>query len=311
MILQGEKNMFRKPIHYFLYPVRDLDDLPTPVVETIRQHLPLEAVQSIVVVPPQDYAIARSSRRKPLPFAWRVTPQRTLVCGGERIVVVEMTGDGALSARIIPLDHLVYADLATILLYGYTQLAWIDGEQIETLMIEYNAVGEHIMRRQIEWARAQIAAHLPVADLPDQPYQLPFKFQNYLKYSLLPGERVQAAVFEPARRRGERWYSPYIAPNRAIAITDRYLIILEEELKRFLLPRLEKRESINYGIIIRFCPLNRVQNISFRREAEMTWMDIRLGAGAASFSFDLPLDNSSAAVLGETWETARAQLAAG
>ncbi|NWG15528.1 MAG: hypothetical protein HXY41_02730 [Chloroflexi bacterium] len=303
--------MFRKPIEYFLYPVHDLDDLPAPVVEMIRRHADLKTIRHIVVVPPQDYAIARYTRRKSLSFGLRVTPQRTLVSAGGRIVVVEMAADGALSARAILLENLLYADLATILLYGYMKLVWAENEQVETLLIEYNTVGEHIMRHLLEEARTQIAARSALADLPGQAFQLPFKFQNYLKYSLLPGEQVQAAVFEPARRQGKRWYSPYIAPNRAVAITSRHLIILEEELRRFLLPRLEKRESITYGIITRFCPSDRVQALNVHREAEMTWLDIKLEAGAAATALRLPLDDDNAAALRETWETTRAQLAAG
>lgn len=287
----------RKAVTYFLYPVQSLDDLPAPINEAVRRHLSEAHVRAIIVIPPQDYAIRREIRRqKNLPFRWRVTPQRTLVFSDHQIVLVEAETNGDLHTLVIPLDCLVYVNLGTILLYAYLELAWVNGQQIEKRFIEYNAVGEQHIRKQIEQVRAQIAADVPRFDnAPDEKTtaHLPFKFNNYLKFSLLPDEVLLTAVHQPAIRRGEGWFQPYLSPNRTVAITDTHLIILEEE---------ERKRKSTYGIITRFCPLDRVRQVKFRPAEELCWMYLTLGFGEAAELVEIPLEAANADSLRDTWD---------
>lgn len=288
----------RKADQYFLYPVESPDDLPPAIGEAIRTHLSDDHIHAIIVIPPQDYAIWRESRwKRNLPFRLRVTPQRTLVFGDQQIVLVEAGKDGTLNTLLIPLDCLVYANLGTILLYATLELAWASGQQIEKRFIEYNAVGERIIRRQLEWVRTQITARTPrFGPIPgNQPtVNLPFKFNNYLKTSLLPGETIQMVVHQSAIRRGDRWFSPYLSPNRTIAITDQHLIILEEE---------ERRRKSTYGIITRFCPLDRVQQVKFRAAEELCWMYLTLGFGDVTEWVEIPLETANSDDLRQAWDT--------
>ncbi|MBI5668216.1 MAG: hypothetical protein HZC41_09435 [Chloroflexi bacterium] len=287
--------MFRKAIHYFLYPVRALDDLPAPVGDALRRHLAEADIRSIIVIPPQDYAIHREARwKKNLPFGWRMTPQRTLAFGSRQIVLVEADNNGAINTRVIPLDCLVYVRLGTILLYAYLELAWLDGQHIEKRLIEYNAVGEQLIRQQVNRARQTISNRLPPAPLPPlaSTAHLPFKFNNYLKYSLLPGEPVLAAVHQPAIKRGDGWLQPYLSPNRTIAVTDRFLLLLEEP---------ERRRKTTYGIITGFVPLDRVRQVAFRQSDDLSWIRLDLG-GEAVESVEIPLETPNADVLRAVWD---------
>lgn len=285
----------RKAIHYFLYTVPSTDDLPAPVSAAVRQHL--DAPQMIIVIPPQDYAVRRETRwKKNLPFGWRVTPQRTLAFGDRCIVIVEADRDGSLSTTHIPLDDLVYADLGTILLYGYTHLVWAQGSRLENRYIEYNAVGEHLLRRQLEWVRTNITTPAAVPPGPFDSEPLPFKFHNYLRYNLLPDEQVITAVHQPAIRQSEHWLAPYLSPNRTTAITDRQVLILEEE---------ERRRKSTYGIIVRFVPFDRVQAADFEPENGLIWLRLRVGLGAAAETIHLPLEAARADRLRAAWEALR------
>lgn len=286
----------RKAVTYFLYPVQSLDDLPLPIGDAVRSHLPENLIRSIIVIPPQDYAIRRQDTRwtKNLPFRWRATPQRTLVFGDHQIVMVEAEKDGSINTLVIPLDCLVYVRLGTILLYAYLELVWASGQQIEKRLIEYNAVGEQLIRKQVERMRTQRAANLPRFDHAPivQTAPLPFKFNNYLKYSLLPGETVVLAVHQPAIRRGEGWFQPYLSPNRTIAITDTHLIILEEE---------ERRRKSTYGIITCFYPLDRVRQVKFRPAETLCWMYLTLGFGDVTESLEIPLEAANSDGLQEAF----------
>lgn len=290
--------MFKKAIHYFLYPVGSLADLPPPVSAALRPHLSEAQIQAIIVIPPQDYAIYREARwKKNLSFAWRITPQRTLVFAGQQIVLAEADKTGTINTQVIPLDCLVYVKLGMILLYAYLELAWMDGQQIRKLFIEYNAVREKFIHQQISRARTQIGAHLPPVPLPplNSSAPLPFKFNNYLNYNLLPDERVLAVVYQPAIKRGEGRLQPYIAPNRAVAVTDHFLLILEEK---------ERRREITFGIITSFIPLDRVRQVTFRPADNLCWMLLELG-GTVTERLEIPLETANADSLRDVWEALR------
>lgn len=302
--------MMRKAINYFLYTVAAVDDLPPAVGAAIKQHLTDPDIEMIIVIPPQDYTVSSSQPahwwQQVLPFNWRHTPQRTLAFGGDKIVVVETLPDSAIKTILIPLDSLIYAEFSIILLYAYVEFAWAQDGQVEKLKIEFHAVGDKAIQRVLEWARTQIAKHIPRADTGQPGVGLPFKFKNYLKYSLLPGERVLEAVYQPAIRRGEGWFQPDFSPNRAVAVTQYHLIVLEEELQRGLLGRIRSQNRVNYGIILRYCPLRGLRSTSLDREDELTWLRLRLGLAGAELSMDLPLAAHGAVALQAALEQAQA-----
>jgi hypothetical protein len=88
---------------------------------------------------------------------------------------------------------------------------------------------------------------------------LPFKFMNIITHNLLlPGEQVQAVVFQPAIWTTQfRFFHHQQAAARALVLTDCHILIAEEELTG---------RTDHWGLITRFFPRSRIQSAILERE---------------------------------------------
>ncbi len=280
---------FRKPIYDFPERVKALEDLPPATAAVVLQQVPAAAVQSILTLPPQSYPIGRSTRWRILPFGWRVTPHRTLVFTPDALLVVELERAGGLTARRIPLAGLLGLRLETNLLYGCLELDWAEDDQAHTLALEFNTVGERLLRRDVDRFLAALPSGGGQAAEAGLGH-LPYKFRNMLRLALLPGEVIQAAIFQPELGRALEWFRPRLAPNRAIALTDRHVIVVEED---------EARHVTSYGLTIGHYPRRGVRGLRFETRGELVWATLSLGLGAVSLEKHFPLTGENAAALEE------------
>jgi hypothetical protein len=106
---------------------------------------------------------------------------------------------------------------------------------------------------------------------------------------LLPTERLLAAIYQPAIPRATRWFRSFISPNRALAITDRGVISIEDQHH-------QKRGSNwlhgDYAVIRHSYPLNQIERIVIESEFDLCWLRLRLGTGSASREISIPLQAS-------------------
>ncbi|MCC6805419.1 MAG: hypothetical protein IT319_21245, partial [Anaerolineae bacterium] len=224
------RTAMRKTEDYFLRIVPSSEDLPASVAERLRRH-PALRPETIIFAPSQEYAVVRQTRLFSIKLGRRITPERTLVFGGDQLLVIEKQRTSTFNEIVIPFDNLLHVDLAIILLYGYVSFCWIAGSTLETLKIEYNGVGDLLMRAQVERLRKTMrcpevsAPVLSRADWVALWNSMPLKFANYLYYALFAGEPVLRAVFQPAidpqRRAG-------VSEDRMLALTPEGMIVLEE-----------------------------------------------------------------------------------
>jgi hypothetical protein len=289
-----------KAVHYFLTQVESLDTLPRETAGAIRAQAQGQALGGLIVIPPQEYPVARSGRLLHLPFLWRVTPKRTLAFGERDIICVSVDSRGRSLTHTIPLKAIVSLEIATVLLYAWAQFTWTGHGQVETLKIEFNAVGEHVLRRRLEAIRGAWFARQDDLIVGDPNVEcdiaaMPLKFRNYLHYGLLKGETLKAVLFQPAFRRVEARFRPYLAPSRAIGLTDRAIVLVEEDVAG----------HATYGVITRYLPLEKIADVRFEPDEDCMWLSIAVGEGEAKQVIRLPFQASRAPVL----ESALAPLA--
>lgn len=224
-----------------------------------------------MVIPPQDYLAGAGGRLSALFPRWRRTPGRALVFEPARILIVEGSRAEDVRVTVIPVDALLSIELATLLLYAYAQFTWVDAGRCRTLRVEFNTVGLPILDAELGRLRAAIAppAH-PAPALPtiaDPMASLPYKFRTHLNLSRLPDEPIMAVVYQPALWRGRGPFKRALAPNRAAALTDRHLILIEDAGMR----------RADYTIDRRFLPRSRIQRVDFAPAAGEVWMRVTLG----------------------------------
>jgi hypothetical protein len=183
-----------------------------------------------------------------------------------------------------------------VLLYAFIEFVWVDA-WIETKRIEYNSVGSTLIQRAVSQVRATFPPRLPpVSRLQPEISlaELPLKFRNYLRRSLIPAERLLAAMYQPAIRRQTGRLHPFLSPNRAIAVTDQCLISIEDQRHR---PRWMDRVDRDYAVVRRFYPLSRVERLSFDPAPEAHWLNVRLGIGGVTRETAIPLAPAGAEAL--------------
>jgi hypothetical protein len=264
----------KKAVEYFLYPVPTVDDLAAPVAEIARHELARQlaarqqpfAPHSILVVPPQDYPRFRQTRFFSVAYGERVTPQRTLLFGPDRLTVIER--DTGLRRIDIPYAALVSVEMAVVLLYAYVAFRWMNGDRLETLKIEYNAVGEAFIRDAVQHLRSTWPQAATATGDQTQAIlkPLPMKFRNYLRLSLLPGEQVGGVVFQPAIGSPRRWLRPRLSGDRTVALTTAGITLVEEEASW----------SLGYGVATRYFPAESIIRIDLEPSGNLVWARIRL-----------------------------------
>ena len=284
----------RKSEAYFLRVAASSEDLAAPVAEILRQHHPTLQPQTMIIAPPQEYAIVRQNRLFTLKYGQRTTPERTLIFGEDRLLVIEKQPDSTLAETIIPFDQLVQVEMAVILLYSYVSFTWLAGDVRKTLKIEYNSVGDSIIR--VELQRLWMTMRCPESDLgglasPDWTAilnALPLKFGNYLQYALFPGEPVLQVIFQPTISHARRSRRSRFAEDRTLALTPEGLIVLEEA-----------RHVMHYGMIIRYFPLKSIRQIRFEPTGDQVWLRLSSGAAETDEIAAVPLSERNAVLLHE------------
>ncbi len=212
-----------------------------------------------------------------------------MVFGDDQLLVIEKPRDSALDEIVIPFENLVQVDLATILLYGYVCFHWIAGNALQTLKIEYNNLGDLLMRAEVERLRIRIrcpegdAAVLSQAEWTAILKSMPLKFAYYLQYALFPGEVVLRVIFQPTINPKRRSRA---SEDRTLALTSEGMIVLEAA-----------REFSNYGMVIRYFPIGAIRGIRFEPASDQVWLRLSLGAAGIAEETALPLSGSNASSL--------------
>lgn len=269
--------------------IQALAELPGPVADAVLSQQPAESIGLIIVIPPGSYPVRRSIWGFELPFGWRRTPERTLVFGPERFTLVEVVGGEPAAPVTVPLAALLELYHFQVLLYSWLELRWSEAGEVRAVRAEYNSVGTSLLWQGLSAIRDSFARR-PLdgpAIRPEELAEFPFKFRSYTLASLMDGEPLAGAVFQPAiRPQGKRW-GRYISPNRAIALTDRNLILIEDQRHRL---RWGDRGDADYAVIQRFFPLDRSLPAELVPGPAYDELVLRVEQGGAIHEARIPLE---------------------
>ncbi len=278
-----------RTVDRFPYCYSHLGELPQPVADKVREANGDAGVIGIIHLPPQE----RSSTfigRFGLRFLWHDTPTWTMVFGEQQLTLVSRDSDGQMVTYVIPHRDVVSIEIGTILLYAYVELQWLAADHIDRLKIEFNAIGERMIRMHLDQIRPWIAPPIEALEVEGLPLpDLALKFRNYLRMALLPGEKLREVVFQPAIFGRGRWIRTQLAQGRTIAVTDRHVLFVEDD------PRPHNR----YGVVTRYIPLGKVQNVSLDPMPEYSWLRMIVGNTHLTREQAIPLEAPAAAILSD------------
>lgn len=270
--------------------IGSVDELPAPIADGILQSQPAGSIREIIRIPPGSYPMRRTIWGFELPFGWRQTPERILVFGEHAVTVMEIEQATITATTSVPLGALIDIHLFQELLYSWIELVWAGQDGVNAIKTEYNAVGGSLIWQGLTYIRESFPQHS--VHEPDSPPDIdlsgfPFKFQSFLRSSLMLGERLVVAIYQPAIPPRSRRWRRLISPNRVVAVTDRNIIVIEDQRNRFLR---RDRAAADYSIVRHFYPLGRLRQVAVEPGPDADLLRLRFGADAAIHDATLPFE---------------------
>jgi hypothetical protein len=193
-------------------------------------------------------------------FGFRKTTPK-LICLSEETVAIAEKVKHELRTAVYPLSRITYLETGHSLLYAWFTL-YCPGAA--ALKIEYCAVVKQLFQPLF----ARIRAALPAESLPepgDHQAELAklniysrqnYKFMNFAKQSILPGETVLQSLLQPEVHLPYlKFFQRTLVGNHLTVLTDRELIAIRD------LARIGKYYAMRYGGVWNFIPLTRIVRI--------------------------------------------------
>ncbi len=254
-------------------------------------------VRSLEELPPAYHSFfAARPAGEPFPYAvltptfagfMRREVEKLICCLDDRLIILEKTS-GEPKCTAFRLNDLNCVEVGGVLLK-----AWIkfqgranDETTLTTIMLRFNAVTDQLFTPFV--MRIRGTATNPIAyprdielDKLDEVNSLSYKFRNYARYSLLPGDRIitvisQTEMRRPVIRFGHWTYQRTLAPAHVLLLTDRELIIIQDDPES---PR--SYDGTRYGGVWDYIPLDKIERIAWRDK----------DAKVLAVTLDLPLGN--------------------
>ena len=247
----------------FIRVIPELSELPAAFRTGLADTVKLENLERIILVPKQEYPFLRTILSFQLPFGWRSVPQKVVLAYRDALELYSLLPNGNLESIRIEEDQILHLGIGSHLLYAFADLSWYNTEGYQTARIEFNAVGETILRERLDVIRTRISKSGDVRTSPPEVEEalkdrtIPIKFRNYAVFSLLPGEQIQCVVYQPAIRKN-RLLSMPVAPSRLFTLTDRHIIVFDED----------SSVAANYSINTVFYPLINLSKVQYREGPE-------------------------------------------
>jgi hypothetical protein len=207
------------------------------------------------------------------------TTEKLICDSGCEIVVLEKSGN-TFETQHYPLEGIIYVEFRTVLLDASFKICGVTGHGVQTTStLKFNSVTDYLFTpflRQIRLAGVNPTQTVQRRELEkfDDLYQRSYKFMNYGKRGLLGGELVlhiylQPEIREPILKFMGKTFSKRISPTHMSILTDRELILIQEEETRSGKER--------YGGIWSYIPLGKISSLTLCEKTDhMLGLMIRL-----------------------------------
>jgi hypothetical protein len=238
----------------------------------------------------------------------RKTGEHLLCDLDDKLYVFERAG-GQMAMAVYPLANVCLVEVGHILLYSWLTISGVNAQgQTTSSTIPFNTVSTSAFMPFVNRLRP-FAAVKKDEDEEKKKFNyletLSYKFMNYARASLAPGEKVIQTIWQPKIRTplltlfGRSLYRTRSLAHLVI-LTDKELIFIGDD------KRLAETRGERYGGVWQYVPLRWVTSVSLtEQEGGLLTVSIHLACGGWSLDKLLGPANASAAA---QFQTALAQL---
>jgi hypothetical protein len=199
----------------------------------------------------------------------------------DKIYIVERARN-TITCTCYPIRDISYVEQGMILLHAWVKINGITADGVaSSATLKFNAVTDYMFTPIVEAIRpatgdrADTDHSLELAKF-DHLVRLNFKFMNYGKHSVLPGEKVIHTILQPEMRNEiftalGRSFSRIISTAHISILTDRELILIRDEEQS------KWSRDAHYGGSRSYIPLDKISCISLaKREPDLLALCIHL-----------------------------------
>jgi hypothetical protein len=197
-----------------------------------------------------------------------------------------------------------YIENGTILLHSWLEINGIANGHLTTVRVEYNSVVEYLFLPFIQRIRTAVH-HLDFSDLAqeqlkkeqsrfDSLVKTDFKYMNFGKRSLLPGERIRQYILQPdIQVKFFKYFQHTISYTHLTILTDQELILVKDD-DSFI-----RKQQIRHGGIWRYIPLSKIIKMMAGDvlEHDLVKLTLRLSDGVNFSSLFSPVQRSELELL--------------
>jgi hypothetical protein len=198
-------------------------------------------------------------------FLVKVDPK--LVCIFDNQIYVLEHRSNRLEVTCYPVQNVNYIEAGAILLKSWIKISGVTSNGLASSTFQFNAVTQLFFYPIIEPVRLTSPSSNPPTDLQterekfDYLLNLHFKFMNYARRSILPGEQVIASLLQPEIQAKvltllNKTFYHTISPAHLSILTDREFIFIKED------PEQWTANGTPHGGIWTYIPLNRITGVS-------------------------------------------------
>lgn len=223
---------------------------------------------------------------------WNRTNPKLICMFDDRIYVLETQANRA-SSTCYPLEDIVYVECGRVLLKSWITINGVSS----SASVVFNTVRDYMLEPFVRNVRAS-KAHLRLPEGRDEEHreelckcdylcELNFKYMNYARQSILPGERIARIVYQPdicvrSLRMFGRSLLNVCLTAHLIILTDKELITIRED-KGVITSIGRTRGGIRHGGVFSYLPLEGIVGLAF---------DAHNGDGNVTLSIRLSGDRS-------------------
>ena len=234
--------------------IEEVKDIPEYFMKSVQNRIGHQADFPYMVYVPENT------------WRGRTAPDQLLFIHEEKIYILEATGDEAV-ILCYPFKDITCMQHGKILLYSWITIEAQTQNIVQSTMIEYNTVVQEYFLHIINTCRQTIIKNdlkKQIKNSGESVYsisELICRWENYISSSILPGQEVDSAIFQPTIYK-KTWLSArqIIVPSHLCILTQEELIIYGEEF--------EQEDTSRFGGIWMYIPLHKISTI--RRIANNT-----------------------------------------
>ncbi len=272
----------------------NLDNLPLLTASEQTKRSWAKEIESFDKVPHiyKDFFDAHLDDGTPFPYTV-ITPtfngfirreNEKLICSQDNKIFILENANNQLNTSCYAVEHINYVEAGTVLLKAWIRISGLtDNGALTSSTLRFNSVTEYMFDPFVEEIRS--AANNPSSisnslELSKFDYlsEVNFKFMNYARNSIMPGEQIIDHVYQPEMRAkvitllGKNLYRTIFTPHIGI-LTDKELIIIQDSSSG----RMNKNKR--YGGIWYYIPLEKICSVSLTaKDDDLLQLSITLSA---------------------------------